>query len=84
MRLSRVSGRFAPVIHSTYSRLQLGLKAAKPVAAFLFFCSAVENSAGISTGGFFGFTTWRRAAMGHLWLPWFETVVYSELRRLGI
>ena len=53
MRFWRVSSRFASVIHSTYSRLWLGLKASKAVLAFLFFCSAPARSAGTRAGAFF-------------------------------
>src|SRR5271170_1513126 len=64
IRLSRVSGRFASAIHSTYSRLQLGLKAAKAAEAFLSFFRAVANSVGVSGAAFGALTTLFRAAMG--------------------
>ena len=38
-----------------YSRLQLGLKAAKTVAAFLSFLRALANSSGSLSGGLWGF-----------------------------
>src|ERR1700728_2709892 len=69
MRLSRVSGRFASAIHSTYSRLQLGLKAAKTDDACLFFFKAAVNSGGASIDGFCGFTTLRLAAIGLVYWP---------------
>ena len=43
MRLARVSSSLAPVIHSTYSRLWLGLKFSNAVKAFLFFLSAARK-----------------------------------------
>ena len=46
IRLSRVSSRFASAIHSTYSFLQLGLRAAKTAEAFLSALSALVNSGG--------------------------------------
>src|SRR5579885_3214585 len=63
MRLSRVSSRLASAIHSTYSRLQLGLKASKTAAAFLFFLRAAENSGEALGAGLGAFTTLLRAAM---------------------
>ena len=47
-RRARVSSLFASVIHSTYSRLWLGLSASKPACAFLFFLNAAARSAGTS------------------------------------
>src|SRR5688572_21691219 len=45
-RLARVSAALAPVIHSTYSRLWLGLMDAKVFAAARRFASAAFRSAG--------------------------------------
>src|SRR5205814_353119 len=49
-RRVRVSSVFAPVIHSTYSRLWLGENSLNAVCAFAFFPSADERSAGTRTG----------------------------------
>src|ERR1700744_3700772 len=51
MRLSRVSGRLASAIHSMYSRLQLGLKAAKTLEAALLDLRAEASSGGVSSAG---------------------------------
>ena len=53
-RFCRVSGRFASVIHSMYSRRGLGLKSLNTFAAFAFFFNAAERSAGMGRG-FLGF-----------------------------
>src|SRR5882762_10434164 len=67
--LSRVFGRLASAIHSMYSRLQLGLKAAKTAAAFLLALSACVSSAGVSSEGAGVLTTLLRAAMGLVYSP---------------
>ena len=69
MRLSRVSSRLASAIHSMYSRLQLGLKAANAAEAFLFALSALLNSAGASGAGAGAFTTLWRADIGLVYWP---------------
>src|SRR5579863_1678013 len=69
MRLSRVSGRLASAIHSTYSFLQLGLKSAKTAAAFLLAFSAFANSGVGFAGGAGAFTTFCRAAIGLVYSP---------------
>jgi hypothetical protein len=48
----RVSARFAPVIHSRYSRLWLGLKFSNVASAVLFFVKAAMKSAGTASGFF--------------------------------
>lgn len=45
-RRERVSACFAPVIHSTYSRLWLGGKASKVARAFAFFRSRMGRAKG--------------------------------------
>src|SRR5882762_11557713 len=69
MRLSRVSGRLASAIHSMYSRLQLGLKAAKTLAACLLDLRAWVSSAGVSSSALGALTTLLRAAITLVWLP---------------
>src|SRR3954471_6003039 len=61
-RCSRVSGRLASVIHSMYSRRQLGLKLAQAAAAFLLRCKAAVRSAGSGRGG-------RGLALGRVAVP---------------
>src|SRR3954464_611133 len=54
---ARVSGRFASVTHSTYSRRHEGGKASKVAAAFGSESSAMRRSSGVASsglGGFFG------------------------------
>src|SRR5438445_11222296 len=63
IRFTRVSSRLASVIHSTYSRLQLGLNAANVAAALLFFFNAAERSSGVAGVGFGGFRGVGGAAM---------------------
>src|SRR5580658_9822566 len=69
MRLSRVSGRLASAIHSVYSRLQLGLKAAKAAEAFLLALRALVNSDGTSISGFGALTTLFLAEIGLVYWP---------------
>src|SRR4051812_40275363 len=52
MRVARVSGRLASVIHSMYSRRWLGLNFSHVAVAARFFRNTDSKSAGVFSGGF--------------------------------
>src|SRR5690242_891515 len=54
-RSARVSGRFASVIHSMYSRWALGLNSAHATRALALFLSPAARSAGVGSAFFLGF-----------------------------
>ena len=63
MRRSRVFGRLASAIQSTYSRLQLGLNTSNTLLATQFFFNAAISSGGVSTASLGAFTTRRETAI---------------------